>query len=117
MKIVMVGAGNTATVLCVLIQKAGHEIVQIVSRNINNAQALASLYNASSATLSDAHFEEADIYILALHDTALDHIERVVALKGKFVVHTGGSVSINTLKECSNTYGVLYPLQSLSKFT
>jgi predicted short-subunit dehydrogenase-like oxidoreductase (DUF2520 family) len=117
MKIVMVGSGNTATVLCVLIQKAGHEIVQIVSRNINKAQALASLYNASSAILTDAHFAEADMYILALHDTALDHIERVAALKGKLVVHTAGSVSINVLKDCSNTYGVLYPLQSLSKFT
>ena len=117
MKIVMVGSGNTATVLCVLIQKAGHEIVQIVSRNINNAQALASLYNTSSTTLTDAHFAEADMYILALHDTALDHIERVAALKGKLVVHTAGSVSINVLKDCSNTYGVLYPLQSLSKFT
>ncbi|MEO5650259.1 MAG: Rossmann-like and DUF2520 domain-containing protein [Ginsengibacter sp.] len=117
MKIVMVGSGNTATVLCVLIQKAGHEIVQIVSRNIDNARGLASLYNASSTVLTDTHFAEADIYIVALNDAALDHMERIVALKGKMVVHTAGAVSINALKECSNTYGVLYPLQTLSKFT
>ena len=103
MKIVMVGSGNTATVLCVLIQKAGHEIVQIVSRNIDNARGLASLYNASSTVLTDTHFAEADIYIVALNDAALDHMERIVALKGKMVVHTAGAVSINALKECSIT--------------
>lgn len=117
MKIVMVGSGNTATVLCVLLQKAGHEIVQIVSRNIDNAKALASRYNARSASLAETQFAEADMYIVALHDAALDHIERIPGLKGKLVVHTAGAISIHALKDCSNTYGVLYPLQSLSKFT
>lgn len=113
----MIGSGNTATVLSVLIKRAGHEIVQVVSRNIDNAKALASLYNARSGILTEAKYADADIYIVALHDAALENIERFPALKNKLVVHTAGSVSINVLKKCSNTYGVLYPLQSLSKFT
>lgn len=117
MKIVMIGSGNTATVLCSVLYKAGHEIVEVVSRIPDNARALAALYNASSGSLTDSQFSDGDFYIVALHDAALDNIERIPALNGKLVVHTAGAVSIDALKNCTNTYGVLYPLQSLSKFT
>ena len=117
MRIVMIGSGNTATVLSSVLQKAGHEIVQIISRNIDHAKSLASIYNASFGSLSDPHFTDADFYIIALNDAALDNIERYPALKNKLVVHTAGAVSINALKNCSSTYGVLYPLQTLSKFS
>ncbi|MGN6249275.1 MAG: Rossmann-like and DUF2520 domain-containing protein [Ginsengibacter sp.] len=116
MKVVMLGSGNTATVLCELIAKAGHDIVQVVSRNSENAKALASSYFAASASLEVPQFTEADIYIVALNDAALDHIENIPALKGKFVVHTAGAVSMNVFKDISDRYGVLYPLQSLSKY-
>jgi predicted short-subunit dehydrogenase-like oxidoreductase (DUF2520 family) len=112
----MLGSGNTATVLCELIAKAGHDIVQVASRNSENAKTLASSYFAASASLEVAEFTEADIYIVALNDAALDHIENIPALKGKFVVHTAGAVSINVFKDISDRYGVLYPLQSLSKY-
>ena len=116
MKVVMLGSGNTATVLCELIAKAGHDIVQVVSRNSENAKALASSYFAASASLEVPQFTEADIYIVALNDAALDNIENIPALKGKFVVHTAGAVSMNVFKDISDRYGVLYPLQSLSKY-
>ena len=38
MKVVMVGSGNVAAVLSILIQKAGHEIVQVASRNADHAK-------------------------------------------------------------------------------
>ncbi len=117
MRVVMLGSGNTASVLLQLISKAGHEIIQIVSRNEENAKTLASTYAAAAAPLTAEEFLEADIYIVALHDAALDHIENIPALKNKLVVHTAGAVSMNALKGITSTYGVLYPLQSLSKFT
>jgi len=116
MRVVMLGSGNTATVLCELIAKAGHDIVQVVSRNEQNAKSLASSYLAASAPLDAEKFAEADIYIVALNDAALDRVENIQALKSKFVVHTAGAVSMNVLKDLSSTYGVLYPMQSLSKF-
>lgn len=115
MKVVIVGSGNVASVLSVLIQKGGHEIVQIASRNVDNAKALASKYNASAVSLAESQFAPADIYIIALSDTALDSIEKITGFKDKFIVHTAGSVSINVLKNNSSIYGVLYPLQTLSK--
>ena len=113
----MLGSGNTATVLSVLIKKAGHELVQVVSRNIENARSLAAVYGAASGSLKDPQFLEADLYILALNDSALESLDKITGIKNKFIVHTAGSVSINVIKDSSDRYGVLYPLQTLSKFT
>ena len=117
MKVVMVGSGNVASVLCILIQKGGHEIVQVASRNPDHATALAVKYNAKAVSFYESSFEQADIYIVALTDVALDSIGKIAALKNKFVVHTAGSVSIEALRNSSSTYGILYPLQTLSKIT
>lgn len=54
---------------------------------------------------------------MALQDVSLDSIERFPGLKNKLVVHTAGAISINALKNISETYGVLYPLQTLSKYS
>jgi predicted short-subunit dehydrogenase-like oxidoreductase (DUF2520 family) len=115
MRVVMVGSGNTASVLSMVIAKAGHVIVQVASRKLENASKLAGRYAASAVSLTAPEFATADIYILALHDTALEHLENYPALKNKLVVHTAGSVSIEVLKKVTQTYGVLYPLQTLSK--
>lgn len=115
MNVVILGSGNTATVLCKVIEKAGHKIVQIASRNEQNARMLAHSYSAIASGLDVSHFENADIYIMALHDVSLDHIENFPGLTNKLVVHTAGAISINALKNISDTYGVLYPLQTLSK--
>ncbi len=117
MKVVIVGSGNVAHVLCAIIQRAGHEITQIISRNIAHADELATKYGAQSGTVTDEKFADADIYIIAVTDAALESSEKLKGLKNKFIVHTAGSVSINILKNYSPAYGVLYPLQTLSKET
>ncbi len=115
MKVVIAGTGNVASVLSVIIQRAGHEIVQVVSRNAENAKKLASKYNAQSGTLLDSEFAEADIYIIAITDVGLESIEKIKGFKNKLIVHTAGSVSMGVLKNCSSQYGVLYPLQTFTK--
>ena len=117
MKVVIVGTGNVASTLSAVIQRAGHEIVQIISRNDENAKKLASKYNVRSGTLLDSEFAEADIYIIAIADAGLESIEKIKGFQNRLVVHTAGSVPMDILKVCSSTYGVLYPLQTLSKET
>ncbi len=115
MKVVIIGSGNVASVLSVIIKNAGHDIVQVVSRNIDHAKILASKYNAEAATLHEPEFAPADIYIVSLTDAALDSIDKITGFKNKLVVHTAGSMPADVLKDCTSTYGVLYPLQTLSK--
>ena len=117
MKVAIAGTGNVASVLSAIIQRAGHQIVQIISRNVENAKTLASKYNALAGTLLDNEFAEGDIYIIALTDVGLDSVEKIKGFKDKLVVHTAGSVPMDILKSCSSRFGVLYPLQTFSKET
>lgn len=117
MKVVIVGSGNTATILGRLILDSGHTIVQVISRNEAQGRQLAMILNATWGTINQSTFQEADLYILALSDNALHEANRIKALQGKWVVHTAGSVSMEVLAPLTDLYGVLYPLQTLSRFT
>lgn len=112
----MVGAGNTATVLSRVIDNAQHNIVQVISRNAENASTLARQFNAHYGSLNDSQYLDADLYIAALADRAIENLDKYPALKGKFIVHTAGAVPMEVLEKCTSNYGVLYPLQTLSKF-
>lgn len=116
MRVVMLGSGNTATVLSKLITACGHKVVQVVSRNEENAKVLAAIYNASTVPLHAPQFAEADIYIFALNDAALEQLDKIPGLNGKLVVHAAGATPMNVFKDLTSTYGVLYPLQSLTKY-
>lgn len=115
MKVVIVGTGNVASVFANIINNSGHKIVQILSREKNNAKNLAALFNCSYGSFALTPYADADIYILAISDTSLWNLGQYQHLGKKLVVHTAGSVSIEVLKELSDNYGILYPLQSLSK--
>lgn len=116
MKVALVGSGNTATVLARLLVQSKHEVVKVVSRTLDNARTLATQVNADYGDLNDSSFGEADLYIISLADQALNNLAKFTPLHGKFIAHTAGAVSINALKECSDRCGILYPLQTLSKF-
>ena len=115
MRVVLVGSGNVATVLGKVIHNAGHEIVQVLSRNENHAKELAKVFKCSSGSFRSTDYKEADVYLLAITDTALYHLDQYVQLVNKLVVHTAGSVSKEVLKNISSRYGIIYPLQSLIK--
>ena len=115
MKVVIVGTGNVATVMGKVIHNSGHQIVQIIGRNEDRAKELAKNFNCTSGNIVSQKYEEADIYILAITDTALYHLDQYIQLGNKLVVHTAGSVSKEVLKNISANYGIIYPLQSLVK--
>jgi len=115
MKVLIIGAGNVATVLGRLIKIAGHDIVQVVSRSMDDAITLASELGSTAADSFGKMNKAADFYIAAMSDAALNEIKENISLGDKVIVHTAGSVSKDVLKGVSSNYGVMYPLQSLSK--
>ncbi len=115
MRVVIIGAGNVASVFGRLILAASHEIIQVYSRSISSAQSLGKELGCSFVDNLEAVDLTADIYILAITDNALQNIQDSVFLGDKLVVHTAGSVSKKVLSNISSQYGVLYPLQSLRK--
>ena len=115
MRVVIIGAGNVASVFGRLILAASHEIIQVYSRSISSAQSLGKELGCSFVDNLEAVDLTADIYILAITDNALQNIQDSIFLGDKLVVHTAGSVSKKVLSNISSQYGVLYPLQSLRK--
>lgn len=114
MKIVFLGAGNVATHLAWALKEKGHEIVQIYSRTELSAQELALQLDTDFCT-SPALLKEADMYIYALSDNALQSVIQQVKITSGIHVHTAGSVNMNIFGNKFQNYGVLYPLQTFSK--
>ncbi|HWK06711.1 MAG TPA: DUF2520 domain-containing protein [Puia sp.] len=115
MKVVILGSGNTATVLGTKILQAGHEILQVVSRQEVHAAGLASELHCGYATAWSAVDRTGELYLVALSDDAVYGLGAGLSLPGKLVVHTAGTVPKEALRTVSGHCGVLYPLQSLRK--
>ncbi|MFT3747980.1 MAG: DUF2520 domain-containing protein [Agriterribacter sp.] len=114
MKIVIIGTGNVANVLGRKIKAAGHTILQVISRNIDRAYALADMLGAGSNNYFSAVRPDADIYIIAVSDDAIPEVASQLLIDNGIVVHTAGAISKNALERSARSFGVLYPLQSLS---
>ncbi|MEO5967177.1 MAG: F420-dependent NADP oxidoreductase [Ferruginibacter sp.] len=115
MKIVLIGSGNLATIIGRLAILKNHEIVLVSSRTLENAKALADEFNCAFSNYSEVNSVEADIYILAISDSAIENTLLETGKINGLLVHTAGSISINVLADNSSQYGVLYPLQTLRK--
>ncbi len=115
MDIVIIGSGNAAAVLGRKFKEAGHNIVQVFSRNASAASELAYEWDTESANYITLINRDADVYLIAVSDDAVAGIAKDLQLPGKVVAHTAASVPKEVLKNVTNHYGVFYPLQSLRK--
>lgn len=115
MEIVIIGTGNTASVLGKKLLDAGHHIVQVFGRDTKKASDLAYELGTESTNYWNIVSREADIYIIAVSDIAVEEVLKELNLSDKTVVHTAAAVSKDVLKNASTRYGVFYPLQSLRK--
>ncbi|MDZ4807156.1 MAG: F420-dependent NADP oxidoreductase [Bacteroidota bacterium] len=115
MDIVIIGSGNAAAVLGRKFIAAGHDIIQIYSRNAAAATELAYEWNSESTNYKSTINKNADVYLIAVTDDALEDVTDQLKLPGKVIAHTAASVPKEILKNVSEHYGVFYPLQSLRK--
>ena len=115
MDIVIIGTGNTATVLGRKLKKAGHRFLQVFGRDSNEASTLAYELETESTNYWNVVNRNADLYILAVSDIAVEEVFHELQLPDKTIVHTAASVSMNILKNGAQHFGVFYPLQSLKK--
>lgn len=115
MDIVIIGTGNTATVLGKKLKKAGHHILQVFGRNQTAAISLAKDLDAEAINDYKSICHQAALVLLAVSDKAIEDVAIQLQLKDQMLVHTAASVAMNVLKGCTKNYGVFYPLQSLNK--
>jgi predicted short-subunit dehydrogenase-like oxidoreductase (DUF2520 family) len=114
--VVLIGAGNLATQLGQALSEKGISVKQVYSRKLESAKELALQINASfTSNLSDL-LPVADLYVIAVKDSAISEVLENVNLKSnQLIVHTAGSVPMQILEGFSENYGVFYPLQTFSK--
>jgi predicted short-subunit dehydrogenase-like oxidoreductase (DUF2520 family) len=115
MRITLIGSGNVATHLGAAFKNAGHRIVQVYSRNEQNAALLA--YHIGAEAISDLNNIDpgTDIFIISVSDDARDGISEQLAKYDKLIAHTSGANDLYTLLAFTDHAGVFYPLQTFSK--
>jgi predicted short-subunit dehydrogenase-like oxidoreductase (DUF2520 family) len=114
MRVVLIGAGNVAYQLGSLIQKGGHEIIQLYNRSKPAATRLSKLLACAFTTSIPSINGTADLYIVAINDDAIGDFTSRLLFKPRLIVHTSGSCSMNVFPSSFNC-GVLYPVQTFSR--
>ena len=115
MKVVFIGAGNVATNLAKALFLKSFDIIQIYSRTIEAATALAKEVNAEPITDLPLVSADADLYIFSIKDSVLEGVASQIPSNSGLWVHTAGSISLDVLSNYTSHYGVLYPFQTFSK--
>ena len=113
--VVFIGAGNVATHLSKAMREAGFCIKQVYSRSEDSAKNLAGVLDCGYTTNIKKVLQDADIYVFSLKDDILPEIIASMPTKKGLWIHTAGSVSIDIFQSCASCYGVIYPMQTLSK--
>jgi predicted short-subunit dehydrogenase-like oxidoreductase (DUF2520 family) len=114
-RVVFIGAGNVAVHLAKALKQSGNNIVQIYSRSLISARQLAEKTGASFTDDIKQIRKDCDLYIFALPDHALTDVIKNGSFNELFLVHTAGSVPMDIFSGITARYGVIYPLQTLSK--
>ena len=110
MQVVLLGSGNLATHLATVFSvNESIDLVQIYSRSIENA---LHLENLAPITNTIDNLIEADVFVIAVSDSAIQEVSQKLSAKKGLVVHTSGATSMEVIK--NDNCGVFYPLQSFT---
>jgi len=111
MKIVIIGSGNVAYHLTKALVMSRQNVIQIFGRNEVDLKNISEELNVPFSTNC---LQEADLYIIAVSDSAIAQVSGLILNPNAIVVHTSGSLPVDVLvgdyKKAS-----FYPLQTFSK--
>jgi len=111
----MIGAGNVSTHISRHLHFKGQQISCIYSRSMESVSVLASELGCAGTADPDKVPEHADFYIVSIPDGAVSEIVSKFRGRKGIWLHTAGALSMEVFQESFSSYGVLYPLQTLSK--
>jgi predicted short-subunit dehydrogenase-like oxidoreductase (DUF2520 family) len=112
-KIVVVGSGNIAHHFAGKFLSLGYHVSTIISRNRQSGIALAGKLGAVYLEDPSQAPADADLFLLAVSDSAIGPVAAALPVTDGIVAHTSGSVDIAALGNIRNR-AVLYPLQAFS---
>lgn len=112
LKVSIIGSGNVAHHLIKAFAASEEiELVQIFARQKNSLIDVAD----NCLIITDLSLLiEADLYIIAVSDSAIGETSQKLPFKDRLVVHTSGAMELAAISE-RNRSGSFYPLQTFSK--
>lgn len=114
-RIVLIGSGNLAEALARTISDAEElELVQVFARNEERGRLVAQIANTSWEN-SPQKLATADLYLIAVSDKAVGSLSASLPIPlTATVVHTAGSVTLDTIPAKFHRRAVFYPLQTFT---
>lgn len=113
---VIIGSGNLAEALARALAASDAELRQIYARNEARGRAIAALTGTEAVSRPEELSKEADIYLIAVSDSAVGEVARTLPIPAEAVVaHTAGSVPLEALPEKFPHRAVFYPMQTFTK--
>jgi predicted short-subunit dehydrogenase-like oxidoreductase (DUF2520 family) len=110
-----IGAGNLATHLSKAFYNKGFNITQVFSRSEKSAKELADILSVKHTNSVDEIDTDADVYFVAISDSAVEVVLSQINFNNKLVVHCSGSLALSAIEKYSKNIGVFYPLQTFSR--
>jgi predicted short-subunit dehydrogenase-like oxidoreductase (DUF2520 family) len=111
-KVSIIGSGNIAQHLMKAFAKSGNvDLLQVFSRK---PETVSHLISPDKITDNFNALAQADLYIIAVTDSAIAGVSQQLPFTGRLVAHTSGSLPADAL-DSRNRRGVFYPLQTFTK--
>lgn len=113
-RVVIIGAGRLAFHLGQALQAAEFELLGLYNRTSDNGKELAEALDMDLYLNYEEIPKDADWYIIAVSDTAIQEVSEKLGPVNGLVTHTSGSVGLDELNKHPKR-GVFYPLQTFSR--
>ena len=110
--IYLIGSGKIAHNLALVLKDQNISITGINSRNEKTGKKLANKVNTKYYQ-NVIIPKKTNLVIICVSDDEIKNIAKKIS--NIPVIHTSGSSKIDLLKNCSNNYGVMWPIQTFSK--
>lgn len=111
----IIGSGNIAHWMVFAMRRAGVRVRQIYSRQLCHAEVLASEAGAEAIDDIGCLAAGSDLYLFSVKDDSYESLLRRLPFRLPLAAHTAGSLSMGIFEPYAETYGILYPFQSLNK--
>lgn len=112
-KIVIIGSGNVAESLVRALWTVGNLPVQVFARNGKKAERIAAICGCPH-TSAAVQLAVADLYIIAVSDSAVGDVASGLDFGEGVVAHTAGSLGLDAFPSHIPNRAVIYPLQTFT---
>lgn len=110
---VMIGTGNLAIHLTKALLK-NFSLLQVIGTQPKSTKKFATQFGAECTNDVSEINVKADVYFICVPDDQIEQVAKNLLLDRKLVLHCSGSTEMKILQECSENFGVMYPLYTFS---